>query len=140
MPELAAFSDSYAEARKKFLDAARRAGAKLTSYRHPTERGPGGEIRIELLERVDAGTRKRIDAERERLRTWLGDVRIKTRFPTPVERAVYVLVGHGIDMAARSGADHVHVDVVHAGEASFPLAPRIRAVALGRLLDDLAPA
>jgi len=45
-----------------------------------------GEIRIELLERVDARTRKRIDAERERLRTWLGDVRIKTRFPTPVER------------------------------------------------------
>ena len=45
-----------------------------------------GEIRIELLERVDARTRKRIDAERERLRTWLGEVRIKTRFPTPVER------------------------------------------------------
>jgi hypothetical protein len=43
MAELAAFSDSYAEARKKFVDAARRAGAKLTSYRHPTERGPGGE-------------------------------------------------------------------------------------------------
>lgn len=43
MAELTAFSDSYAEARKKFLDAARRAGAKLASYQHPGERGPGGE-------------------------------------------------------------------------------------------------
>jgi len=43
MSELAAFSDSYAEARKKFVDAARRAGAKLASYKHPDERGPGGE-------------------------------------------------------------------------------------------------
>ena len=43
MPELAAFSASYAEARKKFVDAARRCGAKLTSYLHPRERGPVGE-------------------------------------------------------------------------------------------------
>jgi hypothetical protein len=43
MVELAAFSDSYAEARKKFVEAARRAGAKLVSYKHPEERGPGGE-------------------------------------------------------------------------------------------------
>jgi hypothetical protein len=41
--ELAAFSDSYAEARKKFVDAARKAGAKLASYKHPWERGPTGE-------------------------------------------------------------------------------------------------
>src|SRR5688500_15512812 len=43
MVELAAFSDSYAEARKKFVEAARRAGAKLASYKHPIERGPAGE-------------------------------------------------------------------------------------------------
>ena len=43
MPELAAFSNSYAEARKKFIEAAHRAGAKLASYQHPAERGPGGE-------------------------------------------------------------------------------------------------
>ena len=43
MTELAAFSDSYAEARRKFVEAARRAGAKLTSSKHPAERGPGGE-------------------------------------------------------------------------------------------------
>ena len=43
MVELEAFSDSYAEARRKFVEGARRAGAKLTSYKHPSERGPGGE-------------------------------------------------------------------------------------------------
>jgi hypothetical protein len=31
------------------------------------------------------------------------------------------------------------LDVVHAGAATFPLAPRIRALALERLLDDLTP-
>jgi hypothetical protein len=31
------------------------------------------------------------------------------------------------------------LDVVHAGEHTFPLAPRARAVALSRLLVDLAP-
>jgi len=46
----------------------------------------GGEVAVELLEPVDAWTRKRIDAERERLRGWLGDVRIKLRFPTPLAR------------------------------------------------------
>ena len=47
-----------------------------------------GEVRVELLERVDAATRKRIDAERERLGTWLGDVRIRARFPSPLGRAL----------------------------------------------------
>ncbi|MFN8091785.1 MAG: ATP-binding protein [Vicinamibacteria bacterium] len=31
------------------------------------------------------------------------------------------------------------LDVIHGGAATFPLAPRIRAVALGRLLEDLRP-
>jgi predicted AAA+ superfamily ATPase len=31
------------------------------------------------------------------------------------------------------------LDVIHAGEQTFPLAPRIRAVAFSRLLEDLAP-
>ncbi len=31
------------------------------------------------------------------------------------------------------------VDVIHAGRDSFPLAPRIRAVALSRMLDDIDP-
>ncbi|MFB3739683.1 MAG: winged helix DNA-binding domain-containing protein [Candidatus Velamenicoccus archaeovorus] len=44
-----------------------------------------GEVVVELLEPVDARTRRAIEEERERLRTWLGDVRIKTRFPSPLE-------------------------------------------------------
>jgi hypothetical protein len=47
-----------------------------------------GEVLVELLEPVDAQTGKRIDAERNRLREWLGDVRVKTRFPTPLERTL----------------------------------------------------
>jgi len=43
---------------------------------------------VELLEPVDAPTRRRIDTERERLAAWLGDVRFRTRFPSPVERAL----------------------------------------------------
>jgi hypothetical protein len=31
------------------------------------------------------------------------------------------------------------VDVVHAGTRSFPLHPKIRAIALSRLLEDLEP-
>ncbi|MGQ0523120.1 MAG: DUF2817 domain-containing protein, partial [Betaproteobacteria bacterium] len=42
MPDLTAFSDSYAEARGKFLQAARDAGATLTHYLMPSEKGPDG--------------------------------------------------------------------------------------------------
>jgi len=31
------------------------------------------------------------------------------------------------------------LDVIHAGERTYPLAPRVRAVALGRVLQDIAP-
>ncbi len=47
-----------------------------------------GEIRVELLERVDTARRKAIDAERERLRAWLGEIRIRGRFRSPLERAL----------------------------------------------------
>lgn len=43
MAELSAFSDSYKDARRKFVEATRKAGAKLSSYQHPSERGPAGE-------------------------------------------------------------------------------------------------
>jgi len=43
MPELSVFSATYAEARAKFLDAARAAGAKHSAYLHPREKGPAGE-------------------------------------------------------------------------------------------------
>lgn len=46
-----------------------------------------GEVVVELLDRVDARTREAIDAERERLRVWLGDVRIKSRFRSPLEQS-----------------------------------------------------
>jgi hypothetical protein len=45
-----------------------------------------GEIVVELFGRLGVATRKRVDAERERLRSWLGDVRIRTRFATPLGR------------------------------------------------------
>lgn len=32
-----------------------------------------------------------------------------------------------------------HLDVVHAGLDTYPLAPKIRAVASRRILDDIAP-
>ena len=47
-----------------------------------------GGVVVELLEPVDARTRKRIDAERDRLRAWLGDVRIRHRFESPLARAL----------------------------------------------------
>jgi hypothetical protein len=45
-----------------------------------------GEVVVTLLERVDATTRSAIEAERERLLEWLGAVRIRSRFPTPLEQ------------------------------------------------------
>lgn len=47
-----------------------------------------GEVVVELLGPLDARTRKAIDAERERLRAWLGDVRIRPRFRAPLELAL----------------------------------------------------
>ncbi|HZD18390.1 MAG TPA: winged helix DNA-binding domain-containing protein [Actinomycetota bacterium] len=48
----------------------------------------GGDVLVELLEEVDTRTRRAIDAERERLRDWLGEVRIVSRFRTPLEKAL----------------------------------------------------
>ena len=47
-----------------------------------------GRVIVQLLEPVDRRTRTRIDAERERLRDWLGDVRIRHRFESPLARAL----------------------------------------------------
>ena len=38
------FSESYAEARARFIDAARGAGAHLQAYENPHGKGPGGEV------------------------------------------------------------------------------------------------
>ncbi len=53
----AVFSSSYAEAREKFLAAARAAGAQLTAYLHPSAKGPQGEalyLDAAVLGRPDA--------------------------------------------------------------------------------------
>jgi hypothetical protein len=47
-----------------------------------------GKVVVELLEPVDARARTLIAAECERLRDWLGDVRIRPRFRTPLERSL----------------------------------------------------
>ena len=60
MAELGAFSDSYADARRKFVEAARRAGAKLASYQHPSERGPGGEALYLDVSVLGPGDAKRV--------------------------------------------------------------------------------
>jgi Winged helix DNA-binding domain len=55
-----------------------------------------GEIVVELFARLDAATRARLDAERERLAAWLGEVRIRPRFGTPL--------GKELATRSRSGA------------------------------------
>ena len=44
-----------------------------------------GTIAVRLLERVDSATAARVRNEQERLRVWLGDVRVIPRFRSPVE-------------------------------------------------------
>lgn len=53
-----------------------------------------GDVAVELFARLDTPSRRRLDAERERLAAWLGDVRIRPRFATPLGR----------ELATRSGA------------------------------------
>ena len=47
-----------------------------------------GDIAIKLHARAGADVRSLIETERERLRSWLGDVRIRTRFGTALERSL----------------------------------------------------
>ncbi|MBX3485572.1 M14 family metallopeptidase [Phenylobacterium sp.] len=82
------FSATYAEARDKFLAAARGAGASLSAYVHP-ERGPdGGELATDVA--------------------WIG--------PTDA-RAVFVMVSatHGVEGHCGSGAQ---IDWLRRGEAA----------------------
>ncbi|MFJ4289479.1 M14 family metallopeptidase [Cupriavidus sp. NPDC089707] len=53
------FSRSYAEARQKFLDAARTAGADLAQFPHPTRRGSAGEdLAIDVAQMGPSGARQ----------------------------------------------------------------------------------
>jgi hypothetical protein len=45
-----------------------------------------GTVVYRLLERVDAATRKRVEAERDRLTAWFDGVRVTPRFRTPLEK------------------------------------------------------
>ena len=47
-----------------------------------------GDIRVELLERVDRPTERLVREHRDALRRWLGDVRFTPRFRTPLERSL----------------------------------------------------
>ncbi len=47
---------------------------------------PDGGIAVHLLEELDREARSMIDTEADRLRGWLGSVRITPRFRTPVEK------------------------------------------------------
>ena len=45
-----------------------------------------GAVVSRLLERVDAATKKKVDAERDRLTSWFDGVRVTPRFRTPLEK------------------------------------------------------
>jgi hypothetical protein len=45
-----------------------------------------GEVVVRLLDDIGQANAQAVDAEAERLRAWLGDVRVKPRFRTPLER------------------------------------------------------
>jgi len=45
-----------------------------------------GTVRTRLLERVSQRVARAIEAERRQLQAWLGDVRVRPRFRTPLER------------------------------------------------------
>ena len=47
-----------------------------------------GDVVVKLLERVDAGAKRLIEADRERLQDWVGDVHVRPRFHTPLERSL----------------------------------------------------
>lgn len=58
MNPLDCFSSTYAEARGRFLDAARAAGGTLASYRHDAQKGPDGEdlyLDVAVIGPKDAG-------------------------------------------------------------------------------------
>ena len=65
-------------------------------------------------------------------------VRGRTRVGFEIKRTVAPAVTPSMRTALKD-LRLSHLDVIHAGDGTFPLAPRIRAVALSRLLDDLKP-
>ena len=69
MTDLSVFSSTYPEARWKFLDAARAAGAQVAHYLHPGQKGPEGEalyLDVAVLGRPDAPNRMVVGYPRHR--------------------------------------------------------------------------
>jgi hypothetical protein len=56
-------------------------GRVVGGWAHATD----GSITVKLLEPVDRATADRVRTEQERLRNWLGEVRVIPRFRTPIE-------------------------------------------------------
>jgi len=54
------------------------------------QRKADGAIDVRLLEDVGGGAERAVAQEAERLRAWIGDVRVTPRFRTPLERALAV--------------------------------------------------
>lgn len=65
-------------------------------------------------------------------------VRGRTRIGFEIKRSVAPVVTPSMRTALKD-LGLSHLDVIHAGDRTYPLAPRIRAVALSRLLVDLTP-
>jgi predicted AAA+ superfamily ATPase len=65
-------------------------------------------------------------------------VRGRTRIGFEIKRTVAPAVTPSMRTALKD-LKLSRLDVIHAGDRTFPLAPRIRAVALSRLLDDVPP-
>ncbi len=65
-------------------------------------------------------------------------IRGRTRIGFEVKRTVAPAVTPSM-RAALADLRLSRIDVIHAGDRTYMLAPRIRAVAVGRLLDDLSP-
>ena len=65
-------------------------------------------------------------------------VRGRTRIGFEIKRTVAPAVTPSMRIAI-DDLKLSRLDVIHAGDKTFPLAPRIRAVALSRLLDDVPP-
>ena len=65
-------------------------------------------------------------------------VRGQMRLGFEIKRTVAPVVTPSMK-AALTDLRLARIDVVHAGDRTFPMAPRIRAVAISRLLEDLRP-
>lgn len=65
-------------------------------------------------------------------------VRGRTRLGFEIKRTVSPAVTPSI-RTALADLRLTRLDVIHAGDQTFPLAPRVRAVALSRVLEDVAP-